>query len=178
MGRDFKEAKFERPSRGPRSNNLDLHSFFQLPVLLLACLLPQHRPRSYTPGPLHQCTSIVPVIRQPQSSPTSTSPSSPLPPGTTGTKTHLHKRGNPTPNPVVRTLFPPPLPHDDPLIRTSSDQVRQQRDHDDDPEHTPGTHGAGLIGGRGCAAAEIAGARFEDVGAVVGGADEGEGGVG
>lgn len=148
--------------------------------------------------------SIIPALWQPHPPPTVPSsttttinktppplpppPPHPKPPTTTTTTTkqrkhsthtpptHLRKRPHARPHRIIRTLPPPPLPHHDALIRTPTHQVGQQGDDEDDAKHAPGAQRPGL-GGRGRAAAEVAAARLEDVDAVVGCAEEGEGRV-
>src|SRR5271170_6611746 len=90
--------------------------------------------------------------------------------------TYAHKRIYPRPSRVVRTLPPSPLMHDRALVRTPAQQVDQQRDPEDDAEHTAGAEGAAVARGY-CAAAGVPRAHLEEIGARVGRADEGDGGV-
>jgi hypothetical protein len=90
--------------------------------------------------------------------------------------TYPNKPKNAPPHRPIGTLSPPALIQHNSLIRTPSYQVRCYRDAGDDAENSYWGEGLRVVGG--VAPAGGGAAHLEEVGAAVGGADEGYGGRG
>ena len=89
-------------------------------------------------------------------------------------QTYPDEAENPRPHAEVRALSPPPLVHHAPLIHATADQVDHDGYREDDEEHPRGGEAVG-VRGRTCGSrACVSRPDFEDVGAVVGGAEEGD----